>query len=100
MKIAAGTDAGTPFNPHDYMPRELGLMVEYGLTPMAAIVAATRNAAANLGLDPEIGTLEVGRIADVIVVDGDPSTDIGDVGRVRFVMKDGRVARNDLAHAG
>jgi imidazolonepropionase-like amidohydrolase len=97
MRIAAGTDAGTPFNLHDYLPQELALMVEYGLTPMAAIVAATRNAAANLGLDPEIGTLEVGRIADVIVVDGDPSTDIGAVGRVRFVMKDGRVARNDFA---
>ena len=44
-------------------------------------------------------TLEVGRIADVIVVDGDPNEDIGAVGRVRFVMKDGRVARNDLAPA-
>ena len=100
MKIAAGTDAGTPFNPHDFMPQELALMVEYGLTPMAAIVAATRNAAANLGLAPEIGTLEVGRIADVIVVDGDPAADISAVARVRFVMKDGRVARNDLAPCG
>ena len=71
-------------------------MVEYGLRPMDAIVAATRNAADNLGLAPEIGTLEVGRIADVIVVDGDPTTDITAVGRVRFVMKDGTVARNDL----
>jgi imidazolonepropionase-like amidohydrolase len=100
MKIAAGTDAGTPFNPHDFMPQELGLMVEYGLTPLMAIVAATKNAAFNLGLDPDIGTLEVGRIADVIVVDGDPSTDIGAVANVRFVMKDGRVARNDFAHGG
>jgi imidazolonepropionase-like amidohydrolase len=65
-----------------------------------AIVAATKNAAFNLGLDPDIGTLEVGRIADVIVVDGDPSTDIGAVANVRFVMKDGRVARNDFAHGG
>ncbi|HEY1640995.1 MAG TPA: amidohydrolase family protein [Streptosporangiaceae bacterium] len=96
MKIAAGTDAGTPFNPHDYMATEMGLMVEYGLDPMAAIVAATRTAAYNLGLDPDIGTLEVGRIADVIVVAGDPAADIGAMENVRFVMKEGQVARNDL----
>ena len=96
MKIAAGTDAGTPFNPHTYLAQELALMVEYGLRPMDAVVAATRNAAENLGLAPEVGTLEVGRLADVIVVDGDPTTDITAVGRVRFVMKDGTVARNDL----
>jgi imidazolonepropionase-like amidohydrolase len=100
MKIAAGTDAGTPFNPHTYLPQELALMVEYGLSPMDAIIAATRSAAENLGLAPEIGTLEVGRIADVIVVDGDPVADIGAVASVRFVMKDGQVARNDLAKAG
>lgn len=97
MKIAAGTDAGTPFNPHDYMPAEMALMVEYGLAPTDAIVAATRNAAYNLGLDPDIGTLEVGRIADVIVVDGDPATDIAAMEQVRFVMKEGQVARNDFA---
>jgi imidazolonepropionase-like amidohydrolase len=97
MKIAAGTDAGTPFNPHDYMATEMALMVEYGLAPMAAIVAATRTAAYNLGLDPDIGTLEVGRIADVIVVSGDPATDIGAMTGIRFVMKDGQVFRNDLA---
>jgi imidazolonepropionase-like amidohydrolase len=97
MKIAAGTDAGTPFNPHDFMPTEMALMVEYGLAPMDAIVAATKNAAYNLGLDPDIGTLEVGRIADVIVVDGDPAADIAAMRSVRFVMKEGQVARNDLA---
>jgi imidazolonepropionase-like amidohydrolase len=97
MKIAAGTDAGTPFNPHTFLAQELALMVEYGLRPMDAIVAATRSAAENLGLAPEIGTLDVGRLADIIVVDGDPSTDIAAVGRVRFVMKDGAVVRNDFA---
>jgi imidazolonepropionase-like amidohydrolase len=97
MKIAAGTDAGTPFNPHTFLAQELALMVEYGLRPMDAIVAATHSAAENLGLAPEIGTLEVGRLADIIVVDGDPSTDIAAVGRTRFVMKDGAVVRNDFA---
>jgi imidazolonepropionase-like amidohydrolase len=99
MKIAAGTDAGTPFNPHTFLAQELALMVEYGMRPMDAIVAATRSAAENLGLAPEIGTLEVGRLADIIVVDGDPSTDVAAVGRVRLVMKDGAVVRNDFAAA-
>ncbi|HEX4656320.1 MAG TPA: amidohydrolase family protein [Streptosporangiaceae bacterium] len=96
MKIAAGTDAGTPFNPHTYLAQELALMVDYGMRPADAIVAATRTAAENLGLAPDVGTLEVGRLADIIVIDGDPTTDIAAVGRVRFVMKDGTVARNDL----
>lgn len=97
MKVAAGTDAGTPFNPHTYLPQELALMVDYGMRPMEAIVAATRNAAENLGLAPDVGTLEVGRLADIVVVDGDPSSDITAAGRVRFVMKDGVLARDDLS---
>ena len=97
MKVAAGTDAGTPFNPHTYLPQELALMVDYGMRPMDAIVAATRNAAENLGLSPDVGTLEVGRLADIVVLDGDPSSDIGAAARVRFVMKDGTVARDDLS---
>ena len=96
MKIAAGTDAGTPFNPHTYLAQELALMVDYGMRPADAVVAATRTAAENLGLAPDVGTLAVGRLADIIVVDGDPTTDIAAVGRVRFVMKDGTVARSDL----
>ena len=97
MKVAAGTDAGTPFNPHTYLPQELALMVDYGMRPMDAVVAATRNAAENLGLAPDVGTLEVGRLADIVVVDGDPSSDITAAGRVRFVMKDGVLARDDLS---
>jgi imidazolonepropionase-like amidohydrolase len=78
------------------LPQELALMVEYGIDPMAALVAATSSAARNLGLDPDVGTLEVGRLADVIVVGGDPVADIAAVARTRFVMKDGQVYRNDL----
>jgi imidazolonepropionase-like amidohydrolase len=100
MRIAAGTDAGTPFNPHTYMAQELALMVEYGMRPMDVIVAATRTAAQNLDLAPDVGTLEVGRLADVILVDGDPSTDISAVSRVRLTVKDGTVYRNDFAAAG
>ena len=96
MRIAAGTDAGTPFNPHGFLPQELALMVEYGIDPLAALVAATSSAARNLGLDPDVGTLEVGRLADVIVVAGDPVADIAAVEATRFVMKGGQVYRNDL----
>jgi len=96
MRIAAGTDAGTPFNLHTYLYKELALMVEYGLSPMETIVAATRNAAENLDMLHDIGTVEVGKLADLLIVDGDPSQDISTVGNVRFVMKDGNVERNDL----
>ncbi|TQN42056.1 imidazolonepropionase-like amidohydrolase [Blastococcus colisei] len=100
MRIAAGTDAGTPFNPHDDIAAELGLMVQHGLTPMQAIVAATGSAAENLGLAHEIGTLEVGKLADLVLVDGDPVEDITATGRVLLVVKDGVVHRDELAGTG
>lgn len=100
MRIAAGTDAGTPFNPHDDLPAELALMVRHGLTPMQALVAATRSAAENLGLAHEIGTLEVGKVADLLLVDGDPVADITATGRVALVVKDGVVHRDELTGTG
>jgi imidazolonepropionase-like amidohydrolase len=100
MRIAAGTDAGTPFNPHDDLAGELALMVRHGLTPMQAVVAATRSAAENLGLAHEIGTLEVGKLADLVLVDGDPVEDITAASRVVLVVKDGVVHRDDLTGTG
>jgi imidazolonepropionase-like amidohydrolase len=100
MRIAAGTDAGTPFNAHGDLARELALMVQHGLTPMQALVAATSGAAQNLGLDGEIGTLEVGKLADLVLVDGDPVADIAATGRVVLVVKDGVVHRDELAGTG
>ena len=92
-KIAMGSDAGTAFNDHGRSWRELIYMVENGMTPMQAIVAATRNGAELLGLGEEIGTLEVGKRADVIVVDGNPLEDISQIGNVVWVMKDGEIVR-------
>ena len=89
LKIAAGTDAGTPFNPHGDLAAELKLMVDYGLSPAAAIVAATRNAAENLGLLGDTGTVEVGKRADLILVDGDPTADISCLSRVSHVISNG-----------
>jgi len=99
MRIAAGTDAGTPFNPHGDLPLELAKMVEFGLPPMLAIVAATSNAARLLRMDDQIGSIEKGKVADLILVPGDPSKDIGAMRRPSFVMKSGRVVRDEVGHA-
>ena len=100
MKIAAGTDAGTPFNRHEDLALEMGLMVEYGLSPMQAILAATRNAAENLDVLDSVGTVELGKLADLILVAGDPTQDIGAMRQVAFVAKEGVVYRNDVTAGG
>ncbi len=76
VKIAFGTDAAMPLVMHGGNAREFELLVEYGLSPMEALLTATRNAAENLHLQDQIGTIEVGKIADLVVVDGDPLADI------------------------
>ncbi len=72
VKIAMGTDAGTPFNFHDGAPHELKLMVEYGMSPMEAIVASTRSSADLLGILDNYGTLEEGKYADFLVLNENP----------------------------
>jgi imidazolonepropionase-like amidohydrolase len=99
MKIAAGTDAGTPFNPHGELPTELALMVDFGLSPTDALVAATRNAAENVDLLHEVGTLEVGKLADLVLLAGDPTADISAARDVVMVVKEGVVHRNELKAA-
>lgn len=96
VRIAAGTDAGTPFNPHEALAVEVGLMVEYGLRPIDALLAATKHAAENLGIDHLVGTVEVGKAGDVVIVAGDPLSDVRALSAVRLVAKDGRLFRNDL----
>lgn len=89
VRIAAGTDAGTPYNPHGDISLELALMVELGFPPMQALIAATRNAAVNLDILHELGTIEVGKLADLTLVDGDPLEEIASLRRVKLVVKDG-----------
>lgn len=94
IPIAMGTDAGVPFVKHGDNAVELPLMVNAGLTPMQAIVASTSNAARALGLESEIGTIEVGKRADLLILDGDPLQDIGIVTRkecIRMIVQDGNV---------
>ena len=89
--IAMGTDKGTRFNYHEHANhvRELQTYVELGMTPMAAIVSATRRGAELLGVDDELGTIVVGKKADLVVVAGNPASEITDVGNVEMVFKDG-----------
>ncbi len=95
MRVAAGTDAGTPFNRHYDMASEMASMVELGLSPLQAITAATRNSAENMTLLDRTGTIEVGKMADLLIVDGDPSEDIAVMSRVVLVMKEGSIYRDD-----
>ncbi|MDP3657020.1 MAG: amidohydrolase family protein [Brevundimonas sp.] len=92
VRIAFGTDAGV--SKHGRNADEFALMVQHGMTPMAAIQAATVNAADLLGLSSEIGTLEPGKRADIVAVDGDPLTDVTVLTSMDFVMRDGRVYRD------
>jgi len=99
MRIAAGTDAGTPFNPHGDLALELAKMVEFGLGERAAIVAATSSAARLLRMDHLVGSVQVGKLADLLLVPGDPLADIGAMRLPAMVMKAGRVAADRLAPA-
>lgn len=76
IPIAMGTDAGTPFNCHGENLKEMELLVKAGFHPMEAIVAATKTASEVLGLEDRIGTLRPGKLADLVVLDGDPLQDI------------------------
>jgi imidazolonepropionase-like amidohydrolase len=100
VKIAMGTDAGTPYNIHGENLNELPLMVDGGMTPMQAIVASTRMGAELLDMADKVGTLDVGKLADIVVFDRDPLSNIDlfkDVRCIAHVMKDGSVFRSDLA---
>lgn len=89
VKIALGTDAGV--YPHGKNYLEFQYMAEAGMPPMEAIKAGTINAAELLGIKDERGSLETGKIADIIAVDGDPLQDITSMGHVNFVMKEGKI---------
>lgn len=90
VKIAFGTDP-TGLRPHGMNGKEFGHLVKAGIAPMDAIRAATRNAAELMGQEGNIGTVQTGRFADIIAVNGDPLADITELERVQFVMKGGHV---------
>ena len=94
-KIAMGSDAGTPLNDHGRSWRELIFMVKNGMSPMHALVAATKGSAELIDMGHDIGTLEPGKAADLIDVSGDPLSDISDIGCVSWVIRNGVVYRSD-----
>lgn len=76
VKVAMGTDAGTPFNEHGRNAQELVLLVEHGMSEAEAIQSATSRAAELLGIGDSVGSISVGKVADLLVVKGDPLQDI------------------------
>lgn len=90
VRYALGTDlVGYPTHPQDMAAKEFELAVNWGMTTSEAIVAGTKTSAEALGLEGIIGTIEVGKLADIIGLSGDPIKDITELQRVQFVMQDG-----------
>lgn len=102
LAIALGTDAGTPFNYHGDNAQELERMVRLGMTPMEALIAATSSAARLLGIDRERGTIEAGKVADLLIVEGNPVRNIDLLMKkdcIAGVMRGGRFVAGPLAHS-
>lgn len=102
VKIICGTDAAMPYVTHGENAYELAMLVEAGLTPTEALVAATSGAAA--GIDyPDVGLIAPGHFADLVLVAGDPTADIAilqDLARIVLVIKGGQIVADRRAHAG
>ena len=92
LKIAVGID-----DEPQYLPKEVEALVRGGMTTLQALQAATMNGAALLNWSDRIGTIEPGKFADIIAIDGDPIQNINAIEKVVFVMKDGVTFKNDLA---
>jgi imidazolonepropionase-like amidohydrolase len=92
VKISFGTDAAV--FPHGQNAKEFKLMVDLGMTPIDALKSATANDAELLGIAQKVGTLEKGKLADIVAMPGDPTSDITATERVSFVMKEGKIIRN------
>jgi len=93
VKVAFGTDISVcPFGTN---AREFGLMVQYGMTPMSAIQAATVGAADLIGVSSKIGSIKPGKYADIVAVKGDPLKDVTVLEKTAFVMKDGRIYKQE-----
>ena len=92
VKMVFGSDAGVM--PHGSAGGQFRYMVEYGMTPMEAIQAATRNAAQALGREKDVGAIAVGRYGDIIAVDGDPLKNVRELEDVDVVIKGGELIKN------
>lgn len=95
VKIAYGTDAGV--YPHGWNAKQFAKMVEWGMTPMGAIQAATVSNADLFGWSDKIGSITVGKYADIIAVEGDPLANVGILEKIGFVMKGGMIYKNTFS---
>jgi len=93
VKMVMGTDAGV--YPHGDNLKQLSRMVEFGMTPIQALQAASVNAATLLKKEQDIGSIKVGAYADIIAINGNPLEDISLLENVTFVMKGGKVVKNN-----
>ena len=95
VKISFGSDAGVPFIRQGYdNAGELSIFVELGMSTMDAVIAATKTAAEAIGIEDKAGTIEEGKVADIILIDGDPLQDIGLLStenKIKMVMKEGEI---------
>ena len=99
VAIAMGTDAGTPFNHHGKNLMEIPLLVRHGLSPRQALMAATRTASQLLGMEDLIGSIEPGKMADLVLVKGNPMEDIeifNDASAILRVMKGGEFIEAEI----
>ena len=97
VMVAAGTDAGTPFNAHGQNVGEMIFLVDQGYSPVDALRAGTSMAAKVLGVEKDFGTVEEGKVADLVMVKGNPLEDMKALlTSVAVVMQGGKVVRNDL----
>lgn len=103
ITLGVGTDAGGPvgYNFQGYnTPREVELLVECGLSPMDALIAATRNGAEIIGVDRQLGTVQAGKLADVIILSANPLADIRNIRRIVTVVQKGIVFPRDRFASG
>lgn len=92
IRIVAGDDGGAPgagYIPHGQLYKELETLVQYGMSEFEAIQAATIHAAVLLGMDKELGSIEVGKLGDLVVLDGNPLEKISNLGKVNKVIQEG-----------
>ncbi len=92
VTMGAGTDIFFGLGKFESLPEELRYMVECGMSPAAALIAATRHGAGALGVADRLGTIERGKLADLVAVRGDPTEDIAALGRVMLVIQGGQIA--------
>ena len=102
VKIAVGTDAGgtVGFNFQGYnTPWEVKILTECGLTPMEALVAATRNGAEVIGIADQLGTVEPGKLADLLILSANPLENIENIRQIELIILNGQVhSRNEFAY--